>query len=366
MSARRAWGSIGRRKGAKGWWIRYRDQDGRRRMTRGGATRKDAEARLLELRDEVLGPGPSADDLTLAEFMLEHLPRVEARSAKTTYINSKYSLGRVDGLIGPQAMRSIGVAEAADLFRRLRIGDDGRPPLAASTLRVYRDRLSLCWQDALDRGVVAVNPWRGLALPKIHEKDVPFLSAEDRAKLYLHCEAWVRPIIVLLAETGLRRGELEDLCWQDVESDRLTVRRSKTGRIRDMPLTPAAREALDELRRRTTRKLRGEDRVQPRHARNTIDRALSAALSHAGLPRLTPHGLRHVRAASLAQAGVPVPTAAAWLGHSARVFLARYGRWLPRDWQDDALRRLAAAEGWEASPGRSANDARPALPPTGA
>jgi phenylacetate-CoA ligase len=90
----------------------------------------------------------------------------------------------------------------------------------------------------------------------------------------------IRPLVVLLGETGLRRGEALALLWRDVAEDfsRVTVRRSKSGRSRDVPLTARAREALEGLTRR-----KPETRVF-RRVGVTWPKALETAIT---LPRLS-------------------------------------------------------------------------------
>lgn len=57
-------------------------------------------------------------------------------------------------------------------------------------------------------------------------------------------------LVLVLYETGLRLGEALGLTWADVAEGSVTVRRSKNGGTRLVPLTPAAQKAV--LRQRNS------------------------------------------------------------------------------------------------------------------
>lgn len=120
----------------------------------------------------------------------------------------------------------------------------------------------------------------------------------------------VASLIAFLAETGMRVGEALGLAWADVQGEWATVRRSKNGDSRRVPLTPEARASL------TPNSLAGpfaklsQSRVNHvfRHAREQV-------ASTRGDLEVVPHCLRHTAASRLVEAGVSLPVVAAWLGH---------------------------------------------------
>jgi integrase len=82
---------------------------------------------------------------------------------------------------------------------------------------VHFDRvLSLALKRARAPRLIAVNPAEDVELPKVEEREMQTLSDEQAGKL-LAAAATTRiyvPIVLALA-TGLRRGELLALRWQD-------------------------------------------------------------------------------------------------------------------------------------------------------
>lgn len=337
----RSRGTIGPRKGRPGYWIRYRDERGIRRMTRGGDTLAEAELRLRLLIERV-------DDLrsgriraiTLAEFLADELlPLLAGRLAPKSYESFRGRALRAARHFGARLVSDVTRAEAADYLGSIRA--------APLTIVAHRAALSSTWRHAIERRAATVNPWLGLPVPRAQQRAVPYLTEEQLGTLYLRTPPSIRRIVVLLGETGLRRGEALELRWEHVAADlsSLTVARSKSGRVRTVPLTARAREALAGIRRRSpeTRVFRAVGASWPKTARAAWRRAKRRA----GLPvTMRLHDLRHCRAALLVRAGVPAPTVARWLGHSSAVLvLTRYGVHAPADELRQALAALERGRG---------------------
>jgi integrase len=126
----------------------------------------------------------------------------------------------------------------------------------------------------------------------------------------------------LLAFTGLRRGEARGLVVGDLDFARgiIHVRGTKTeGSFREVPMIPVARTLLATLVAR-----RAEEAAETGVAHGPASRVLTVgeaqksldrACAAVGVPRLTHHDLRDAFATTCIEAGVDIPTVAAWLGH---------------------------------------------------
>jgi integrase len=98
--------------------------------------------------------------------------------------------------------------------------------------------------------------------PKAGETRRRVLTPDEERSLLAYCAPfpWLRPIVVVALHEALRLGEVCGLQWEDVDfaANRLHVRSSlgrdgslgptKGGKAQTIELTPAAREALLELR----------------------------------------------------------------------------------------------------------------------
>ncbi|MBW1820949.1 MAG: tyrosine-type recombinase/integrase [Deltaproteobacteria bacterium] len=112
------------------------------------------------------------------------------------------------------------------------------------------------------------------------------------------------PMMKMALFTGLRRGEMFKLRWNDIDFDRgfITLRDPKGGQDQTIPLNDSARELLENHPRTKSKYVfpgrGGNQRVNIGQAVNEIKKA-------AGLPaKFRPlHGLRHVFASMLASSG---------------------------------------------------------------
>jgi integrase/recombinase XerD len=151
-------------------------------------------------------------------------------------------------------------------------------------------------------------------------KRLPAVRSPQQVALFLDSVPDRTPRIVLrtIYATGLRISEALHLTAPQIDSSRMVVR--VLGKGRKERLVPLASKLLEELRAywRETRPTQwmfpGKDPHQPLNAA-VVQRACKRACRDAGLPRITPHTLRHCHATQLLEAGVDTRTIPALLGH---------------------------------------------------
>jgi integrase len=142
--------------------------------------------------------------------------------------------------------------------------------------------------------------------------------------------------------TGMRRGELFKLQWQDVDFDRgfIHIRTPKGGKDQTIPLNQAAREVLEHHPKSDSPFVfPGRGGKQRTEIRRPIDRIRKAA----GLPKdFRPlHGLRHTYASMLASSGqVDLYTLQKLLTHKTGAMTQRYAHL-----RDETLRRASDLAG---------------------
>ncbi len=101
------------------------------------------------------------------------------------------------------------------------------------------------WRDAEVRDLVDENPWHRLQLPRVTERDVPWVEPAQLVALYEAVTPGQRALVTLLGETGLRLGEGLALRWPDIDlsptAPTLHVRGGKTRAARrTVPLSDRA------------------------------------------------------------------------------------------------------------------------------
>jgi integrase/recombinase XerD len=151
-------------------------------------------------------------------------------------------------------------------------------------------------------------------------KRLPAVRSPQQVALFLDTvsDRTIRMVLRTIYATGLRISEALHLTAAQIDSSRMVVRvLGKGQKERVVPLSP---RLLTELRAywRETRPtpwiFPGKDRQRPLNAA-TVQKACKRACRAAGLPRITPHTLRHCHASHLPEAGVDTRTIQALLGH---------------------------------------------------
>lgn len=138
--------------------------------------------------------------------------------------------------------------------------------------------------------------------------------------------------------TGMRRGEIAGLRWEDVDLGRgfVRIRDPKSGRSVTNPINRTATRILKERKSKSEYVFPGKDGGPVGDAKN----AMRAIRKAAGLPEgfRYMHGLRHVYASTLADVGTPGRAMQALLNHQDSKMTNRYTH--PRD---EAMRRAVDA-----------------------
>ena len=215
------------------------------------------------------------------------------------------------------------------------VGDKFRQKLAWQTVHNIWTVASAILESAVEYGYLKENPARGVRFPPRPMRRGPaVLQAEAFSALLSHLTEPVSTMVMLVAVTGLRVGELLALRWQaiDVQAGTLRVQESVTrGQfqtpkteqgIRTIPLGPFACDLVQRHRQRTldtepTSLLFVTAKGKPHSASNLLAKIIQPAAQRAGLGHITWHQLRHVHSSLLHNMGVPVKIAQQQLGHAS-------------------------------------------------
>lgn len=328
-----------------GWYVRWTDGVGKRCLAFGGRTQTSAAAFLRKKHDErdnvrIRGERP-VQKQSLTDFLPTLENRWKATAAKNTF-NGRIGLVRKTAKhFGTKAMSQITQADLHAWLTELKHKEN----LAASTVRHAATTLSAVFRLAVEMGRAYANPAKGMKLPKPDEKPVPRLTADEVARLYAAMPPDIKPWVILVGETGMRRNEGLHLTWPDVEDfQRVIVRQAKHHRTRTVTLTPLAAQILrEQWDKRPATPLNEPARVFPGLSQTHANGEFRKAADKAGFPHVTPHTLRHAVGTQLAEAGVPTRDIRDVLGHSSIKITERYMNRAPQTAIDRAMQQLAEA-----------------------
>ena len=156
----------------------------------------------------------------------------------------------------------------------------------------------------------------------------------------------MEPMVLISINTGLRRGELFNLYWRNVDLHikLLTIEGSgaKSGQTRHIPLNDEAHNALKQWK---AQQQHTHGLVFPsRDGRpfTTVKKAWAGILGSAKIKEFRWHDLRHTFASKLVMAGVDLNTVRELLGHSDIKMTLRYAH-LASEHKAEAVSRLVSS-----------------------
>ena len=337
--------------------VGFRDQYGRWHEKAAGARRKDAEALLRRIGQEIAEGtyGQEREDPTFSEFAARFLTAKEGGIKLSTlddyqqvihnHLNPFFGRMRLSG-ITPLKVQGFLAWE----------GERGISP--ATTGKAFRV-LKVILRQALAWELIGRDPTSGVRGPRQERKEMDFLTPEETTALLEAAEGETRDIIAVAALAGLRQGEIFALRWGDIDleaSSIQVVRAYRNGRFTE-PKTAASRRAVPisghlerilRARYEAAGAPRPEDLVFPSQAGGPLDRAnfitrsFEPALAAAGLRRIRFHDLRHTYASLAISAGMDPKGLQRAMGHSSiMVTMDTYAHLFPGA-HEAALRRLDA------------------------
>jgi len=202
--------------------------------------------------------------------------------------------------------------------------------LSNATVNRYLSVLSKAFSNAVTEWhLLQDNPLRRVSKRKKPSGRVRYLSDAERSRLLEACRISERKdlyLLVLIAlTTGMRRGELLGMRWQDVDLERrvAVLHKTKNRERRSVPLVP---EVVELLRDHGKVRRLDSELIFPGEGNGPLwfDAEWYKALQAAKVKDFPFHDLRHTAASSLAMSGATVPELAAVLGHKTLAMVKRY------------------------------------------
>jgi integrase len=320
----------------------------------GFSTRKEAETALrAALTTAEKGRHVSASRKTVQEFLEEWLSAMEGRVRPSTLSNYRdYRDAYVNPIIGKTPLQDITAVRLNLLYTNLLAAGrvrkaKGLPPgLAPKTVRNVHVMLHRALRDATRWGYLAHNHAEDADPPAAKGSKRKVWTPEQLRRFVEHVQSdRFYALWLLVATTGLRRGELAGLRVEDVD---LTDRRvtpsvprvvvdgyaresePKTHRgYRTLALDPVTAQALSthlERWRREQREVGHSSRLlfcwpdgRPVHPQTITDRFFRLS-REAGLPLIRLHDVRHTYATAALRAGVHPKIVSERLGHASVAF----------------------------------------------
>ncbi len=281
---------------------------------------------------------------TWMDVWFENVAKIKVRpSSHQTY--KGYIDNHIKPNIGKVSLEKLTTMELQKFYRKLltkgrveRIEAENQPKgLSAKTVRNINQVISSAMDFAIAQKIISENPCKAVALPKIEHKEMQTIPAEQLQTFLTEAKATgVYEMYYIELATGLRRGELLGLKWEDINMQQgiIRVRRQVArinGKIVEAPLktknsyravtiSPQAIEVLKQQKAKTNDQYVFPSPNGGPISPDSVNNMLKRVLERAGIPKVRFHDLRHTFATLALQNGVDIKTVSGMLGHFSAGF----------------------------------------------
>ncbi len=201
----------------------------------------------------------------------------------------------------------------------------GRPRTDASVNRdmaIFAHTLS----KAVEWGLLEISPFKkGKRLMfKENNQRLRFLTEVEIDSLLTACTPHLRPIVETALHSGMRRGELLGLKWEQIRNGFIYLTETKSGKARQIPINDRLAQVFREVRRGNQLKSPYVFCDSQGRRFYEVKRSFVSACRRAGLEDFRFHDLRHTFASRLVMKGASLKAVQELLGHADMKMTMRY------------------------------------------
>ena len=331
-----------------------------------GKTQAEVKEKLKQALEECQGieARKSEDEYTVASWLrtwyeLYAKPNVRTATAnRYQLIIEQYTVPR----IGNIKLKKLTTRHLQKLYKellesgRIHVGKSQDKGLSTTTVHSVHLMLHCALDRAVKERLISRNPCEDCIVPKPRKLDMKILTPEHM-KAYLEAAAarGMLPMFYLELLSGLRKGELVALRWDDLNIQGRTISVSKQyvrnpdgsleltrpkteNSVRLVSIPPAAVELLiqEHDKHPDNPYLFPSPLTGEMYHPDSVVNLHKKILRDAGLEHLRFHDLRHTFATTALQNGVDVKTVSSMLGHFDAGFTLRTYTHATRQKQDEA------------------------------
>lgn len=301
------------------YYIGYR-VDGQRKWKSTGEVNKAAALKALTQFEELYKNKTVCTPLS--KFTETFIPFASSTYSKCTVEFYEQSLNSLKSMVGDIPLTSL-TMQHLDQYKVLRMHDNVSPATINRDLQALRAAM----YTALRWKLIQQNPFAKIQFVPIPEATPTYFSKEAFQTLMKSIsEPWLREIIIIGTLTGMRRGEIVNLQWEDIDVRNRIISiqssptfKTKNGKRRLIPMNDLVYTLL--------RNKAGEREVTgyifTMDGRRFLDDFVSKKLKKyvrrmfGADCKLHFHSLRHTFATWLVQGGVNIYEVQKLLGHSS-------------------------------------------------
>lgn len=287
-----------------------------------GPSRKGAEKVIAKKKAEIaenkyLDVRKDPDPVTFHEFCKQYLQWVKINHKSSSLPQDLSKMRILDKTFGDKNIHDISGWEI-EKWKVKRKNE-----VAPSTVNRELAQLKSMLSKAVEWKRLRENPGKGVKLLKAPTHRLRYLLPHDVQSLIANCPEYLKPIVIIAVNTGMRRGEILGLTWDrvELEAGRITLTDTKNSEGRVVVMNETVKAAFRSPERK------GEIVFPVTVA--TLKKDYGEALKKARIENFTFHDLRHTFASNLAMAGIELNDIRDLLGHKSIAMTLRYAHLSP-------------------------------------
>lgn len=224
--------------------------------------------------------------------------------------------------------------EMVENYKVMRL-TEAKPATVNRELSCLRNMLN----KAIEWGYLTYSPMKGIKLLREPPERVRYLETDEVARLLEACCEHLEPIVLCALHTGMRKGEILNLKWHDIDfhNRMILIEKTKNNRRRMVPLSGILYSELKKLPIRGEYVFCDEDGEKF----GNIQKGFRAACKRAGIKDFRFHDLRHTFASHLTMSGCNIRTVQQLLGHTTMRTTMKYSH-LSKEYLEEAVNLVGA------------------------
>lgn len=317
--------------------VDYFDAAGRRHRQQVSADAREAREMLAVLegqavRDRILDVKP-IEEMRFEDFAKKFLDH--QRIHVKAWRRYESSIGKLAAFFGNVLLTAID-AQTIEKFKQARLAKV-EPSTVNRDLQCLRRmfNLAIFWRHAKE------SPMRFVRMFREKGGRLRYLTFEEYPRLMTALPEYLRPVLELAVNTGMRQGEFLALTWVDIDFENgfAAVNEPKNGQPRKVPLNRDALDAFVRWRQGVKSGPVVRDAERQPLPKRTLQWQFRKAIHDAGLVNFRFHDLRHTCASWMAMAGEDPRRIMEVLGHKDIRMTMRYMHLSPNEGKS-AVNRL--------------------------
>ena len=273
-------------KKGKNWYIDYY-VSGRRKREMIGPNKKLAESVLAKRRLQI-AENKFLDIKKKGKIKFEELGALYLDYSKTnkrSWTRDRTSIGSLKAFFNGKYLYEI-TPLLIERYKKKRI-DEVSPATLNRELACFKHMFT----KAIEWEKVDYNPVKRVKLLREDNARLRYLTCDEVQRLYENCADHLKPIVLAALYTGMRRGEILKLKWEDVDLEQkiIFVKNTKNNEVREIPLNNLLTNTLKNIKFKSLYVFCNED-GKPY---GSVRKSFETALKKVGIVDFCFHDIRH-------------------------------------------------------------------------